>query len=354
LRDVERCRTAALGGHLHVCPTCGYQVPVYNSCRNRHCPACQALAEARWVAAREQVLLPVGHHHVVFTLPAPLRALTQRAPRAVLGLLCAAVNQTLATLAREILHATVGVTAVVHTWTRDLRYHPHVHCLVTAGGLTTNGVHWVERTAYLFPVQRLRARFRARLLAALHRLVARGELPLAPAEWADLERRLPAKNWVVYTEAPFGRSSHVLRYLGRYTHRVAITDSRLRALDGTRVRFVTRDQRCAELSVAEFTARFLQHILPAGLRKIRHYGLYAPGAARRRHTRARELLGDGDRPLESPAPPPLPPPAWDALVRTLGGDDPLRCPQCHAGTPLQRIALPRRAPAPPAPCARPP
>ncbi len=336
-----------------MCPECGYEVPVYNSCRNRHCPTCQSLAEARWLAARREVLLPVGHHHVVFTLPAQLRSLVQRHPRELLGLLCEAVNDTVASLARAHLGATVGVTAVVHTWTRDLRYHPHVHCLVTGGGLSLDGSTWVERTAYLFPVARLRARFHHRVVAGLDRLVARGELPLTQADWHDLQRRLPrAKQWVVYTEAPFGRSDYVLQYLGRYTHRVAITDARLVACQGGLVRFETRDGHHAELTVAAFTARFLQHILPAGFRKIRHYGLYAPGAAARRRAQARALLDARPAPDELP-PPPAPPPTWDALLATLVGHDPLRCPRCRTAR-LLRAPLPQRAPVPPTPRARPP
>ena len=289
-------------------------------------------------------------------MPPQLRTLVQRHPRELLGLLCDAAQQTLATLAHDHLDGTVGVTAVVHTWTRDLRFHPHLHCLVTAGGLRHDGTTWVERTQYLFPVKRLRARFQHYLVAGLDRLVARGKLPLTQAAWRALRRRLPRKKWVVYTEAPFGRSTHVLAYLGRYTHRVAITDARLRTADGARVRFVTRDEKTAQLSYVDFTARFLQHILPAGFRKIRHYGLYAPGAARHRREQARALLGDGDRPADQPAPPPPAPapPTWDALLQTLVGDHPLRCPRCRGTALMLRLPLPLPTPAPPAPCAQSP
>jgi hypothetical protein len=353
-RDVVRCRTAALGGHLHVCPACAYEVPVYNSCRNRHCPQCQSLAEARWLAAREAVLLPVGHHHLVFTLPAQLRSLVQQHPRELLGLLCAAVNETLASLASEHIQATVGITLVVHTWSRELRYHPHVHCLVTAGGLSQGQDSWVERTKFLFPVRQMRARFRARFLAGLDRLVERGAIPLTADRWRSRRLLLPRKNWVVYTEAPFGRSTHVLAYLGRYTHRVAITDARIVSADNERVRFRTRGEQVAELSCAEFTDRFLLHILPSQFRKIRHYGLYAPGAAAHSREQARALIGDGDRLPEPPQPPHSDQTTWVELFQNLSHKDPLRCPRCLGAVRMRRVALPLPSASPPSPRARSP
>jgi len=352
LRDLKRCRTAALGGHLHRCPQCGYEVPLYNSCRNRHCPACQSLAEARWVAAREQVLLPVGHHHLVFTLPAQLRGLVKANSKALFGLLFRAVRDTICSLAAETFKASVGFTAVLHTWTRDLQYHPHLHCVVTAGGLSLDGTRWIDRRNFLLPVEPLRARFRDLILAGIDHLVRRGQIQLSPTAWRDLRTCLP-RTWNFYTEAPFGRSTHVLAYLGRYTHRVAITDARLLDFDGDRVRFRTRDERVAELPPLHFLDRFLLHILPARFRKIRHYGLYAPGPKPRLlREHARSLIPCPDQDPTPPAPPPTAP--WDIILSSLTGMDPFRCPVCSSPTPMLRIPLPPRA-VPPIPHpARPP
>ncbi len=330
LRDLNRCRTAALGGHLYVCQECGAKVPVYNPCGNRHCPNCQALDQARWIEARQEVLLPVGHHHVVFTLPAQLRWLALHHPRQMYGLLFDASADTLTTLAEEVLDARLGVTAVLHTWRRDLGYHPHLHCIVTGGGLSIDASHWVDRQGFLFPVRRMKALFRARVLVHLHKLRKRGALPMDEREWRSLLHSLPSKRkWVVYIEQPFGRSTHVLRYLGRYTHRVAISDARIVATENNLVHFITKDGKVAQLPFDQFVGRFLRHILPAGFRKIRHFGLYAPGNSRQRLDRARQLIGRGD--IDEPVAEAQPEhETWDALLERLTGDDKLRCPQCGA------------------------
>jgi len=343
LRDTAACRTAALSGHLYVCPKCAFEQPHYNSCRNRHCPNCQALEQARWIEAREKRVLPVGHHHVVVTLPAPFRPLARRFPSKVYEAFFAAVDDCFATLARDVLNARLGVTAVLHTWTRELNFHPHLHCVVTAGGLTLDGKRWVERTRYLFPVRRMKALFRARLLARLDALRGAGLLPLTDDEWTKLLRQLPTKSrWVVYIKQPFGRSTHVLRYLGRYTHRIAISDQRLVSVDPTAVTFRTRADHTLTLSPEQFIGRFLQHVLPHGLRKIRHFGLYAPGSNGHLAC-ARRLLGEGDRvhttedatqdSYES---------ALDLFAR-LSDEDPLLCPRCKSAIMEQR-PLPRDPP----------
>lgn len=349
IRDLRRCRTAALGGHLHVCQQCAHEVPVYNSCRNRHCPNCQALDQARWIEAREAVLLPVGHHHVVFTLPSQLRSLALHRPRELYGLLFDAVSATLTELAEQLLGVRLGVTAVLHTWRRDLGHHPHVHCIVTAGGLTLEGSRWVERLRFLLPARRMKAAFRSQVIARLERLQQRGALDLSETDWSALHRSLPAhRQWVVYIEPPFGRSTHVLQYLGRYTHRIAISDARLVALDDRTVSFVTRDSKVAVLPLHHFVGRFLLHVLPAGFRKIRHYGLYAPGAAAQRRDQARQLLGRGDldelRPLPDPGAEPEPEPgeSWDVLTERLTGKDPLQCPSCGARAVLRYVLSPVR------------
>ncbi|MBM4109660.1 MAG: IS91 family transposase [Phycisphaerae bacterium] len=338
LRDVERCRTAALGGHLHHCAECGYEVPVYNACHNRHCPNCQAIEQARWIEAREAVLLPVGHHHVVFTLPAQLRPLARRFPREIYNLLFRAVRETLTLLADEHLGGILGITAVLHTWTRDLSFHPHIHALVTGGALHHDGTRWLPRLGFLFPVERMKAVFRGRVLAALHPL--RSALHLGDAAWRQLLRSLPPKDkWVVYTEPPFGRSSHVLAYLGRYTHRIGISDARLIEANDDVVRFATRDGKTATLTPLEFVSRFLQHVLPSGFHKIRHFGLYAPGTAHKQLAAARALLEPDSTGPTHPEGSVESGETWDALLSRLTGRDVLRCPRCQHGR-LDRYPLP--------------
>ena len=348
LHAIQVCRTAALGGRLYVCDQCGVELPLYNSCRNRHCPGCQALDQARWIEAREERILPVGHHHVVFTLPAELRPLARGAPREIYALLFEAASHTLALLARETLGAQLGVTAVLHTWTRELLFHPHVHCVVTAGGLSKDGERWVDRSRFLFPVARMKAVFRGRVLAGLERLRAESRIALDDAAWAALLLRLPKmRKWVVYIEAPFGRSTHVIRYLGRYTHRVAISDTRLLAYDARGVTFRTRGEDRTTLAPEEFLRRFLLHVLPHGFHKIRHFGLYGGQAVNGRLAAARKLLGDGDRdaaPKDDEEPQdPEDLDGWVALVKRLTGEDPLVCPVCGRGRLAVR-ALPRGPP----------
>ncbi|MCP4659507.1 MAG: IS91 family transposase [bacterium] len=343
LRKLQVCRTPSLGGHLYVCDVCGHEVPLYNSCKDRHCPECQALDQARWIAARSERVLPVGHHHVVFTLPSELRPLARRHPRAMYGVLFEAASKTLRLLAEDVLGARLGVTIVLHTWTRALAFHPHVHCVVTAGGLTLDSERWVVRTGFLFPVARMKAVFRGRVLAALARLREHGKLTLpqdsdVPDEraWDALIRSLPRKKrWVVFIEPPFGRSLYVLKYLGRYTHRVAISNARLVKIDDRGVTFRTRGSERRTLPPLEFIRRFLMHVLPSRFNKIRHFGLYAAAAVRRQLPVARELLGAGDHEQPEPEPADDPPSSlpddWVSLLTLLLGEDPLQCPRCGVG-----------------------
>jgi hypothetical protein len=228
LRAIEHCRTAVLGGHLDECLACGHTEPSYNSCRNRHCPKCQALPQARWIAGRMERLLPVGYFHVVFTLPAELRPIAQRNRRLVFDLLLGAAGRTLLELGRDParLGAELGVTTVLHTWTRELAFHPHAHCIVTGGGLTPDGASWVHsRKHFLFPVHVMGALFRGKVLAALREAHRRSELniasrhgePLDPQAFDQLLSRLRRLNWVAYCKRPFGGPEQVVRYLGRYT-----------------------------------------------------------------------------------------------------------------------------------------
>jgi hypothetical protein len=332
---IERCRTAKLGGHLDICDQCGHERPAYNSCRNRHCPKCQALAQARWIAQRQQRVIPTKYFHVVFTLPEPLRALARASPAEIYDLLFASATRTLLDFGRSRLHAQIGVTAVLHTWTRDLRFHPHVHCIVTAGGLDDEG-HWIPaRSRYLFPVKAMSKVFRGKFLEGLailnraHRLTLDGRCPSLgePLEFAKLKDRLFSQDWVVYAKQPFGGPAQVFAYLGRYTHRVGISNQRLMSFDGHDVCFFTKNGKTCTIDAIEFVRRFLLHVLPAHFVKIRHYGLVAAANVGSKLETARCCLlsaTDDHQPTSEPATPS----SWQALLCGLTGIDLLLCPAC--------------------------
>jgi hypothetical protein len=341
LTAIGSCRTAALGGHVDQCPSCGYERPSYNSCRNRHCPKCQALAQERWIEQRNAQLLDVGHFHLVFTLPSELRPLARLAPRVVYGALFQAVSETLLELGRTHLKANLGATLVLHTWTRDLRLHPHIHAIVTPGGLALDGSRFVpSENNYLFPIWVMGKRLRGKMLAALSDAYAAGELAHVPAfhdprAFPTLVATVAKLNWNVYAKAPFATSKHVVAYLGRYTHRVGIANSRLLEVSPHRVVFRTRGDAVATLTPLAFLARFIQHVLPSRFHKIRHIGLYA---SKTKLEDARNKLGG------APAPSPKPRTAAQ-MIFDLTGTDIRLCPQC--GTALATRKLPRLARAPP-------
>jgi predicted RNA-binding Zn-ribbon protein involved in translation (DUF1610 family) len=281
-----------LGGHIDECSRCGQQAISYHSCRNRHCPKCQSNARDRWLAARSQELLPTGYVHVVFTLPAQLAPLALQNKREVYGLLFRASADTLLQIARDDRHlgAEIGFFSVLHTWDQKLLHHPHVHCVVPAGGLSPDHRRWIAaRPGFFLPVGVLSRVFRGKFVAGLRALHAAGKLTfhgetaaLAPsAAFAAMLRTLFRSDWVVYAKRPFGGAEHVLRYLGAYTHRVAISNHRLVALEDGHVVFRWRDsahknkKRLMRLSVDEFLRRFLLHVLPRGFVRIRHFGLFA-------------------------------------------------------------------------------
>ncbi len=296
LGDLERCRTAALGGHLYRCSQCSAEVPLYNSCLNRHCPTCQGPAQFRWVVQRKERLLPTDYFHVVFTLPGLLRPLVRRYRRLLFDLLFATAADTLLTFGRDPkrLGAEIGFTLVLHTWTRDLRFHPHVHAIVTAGGLDIDGDRWVStRQDYLFPVRALSSLFRGKFLAALIDLFETGALENSghdPKSFRTLTRRLARQKWVVYAKKPFAGPEQIVSYLGLYTHRVALSNSRLLSVSDASITFRTRGEGSCTLPPEEFFRRFLLHVLPAQFVKIRHYGLLAPANVNTRLVRAAELL----------------------------------------------------------------
>jgi hypothetical protein len=336
LTNIAQCRTAALGGHLDVCPRCAYERPAYNSCRDRHCPKCQALAQEEWIAKRREQQLDVGHFHVVFTLPSELRTLAKFAPETVYGALFSAAAETLRELADDRMGATLGTTMVLHTWTRDLRFHPHVHAIVTAGGLTHQTNTWTPVAGkYLFPVQVMGALLRGKMMAALRSHHAKGRFRsfddfADPQGFDALMIRLASKPWNVYAKEPFRKSQHVLDYLGRYTHRVGIANSRLLDVSAERVTFRTKGDAVASLTPVEFLRRLVQHVLPDRFHKIRHYGLYAGGASDKR-ARAHSLL-------HTTAPATAEPLAFAEKLLALTGRDIASCPRC--GTRLEHRPLP--------------
>lgn len=355
LRAIERCRTAALGGELRQCDACGTQRYVYHSCRNRHCPKCQTLAKERWLERRRAELLPVPYYHLVFTLPHELNALAQGNPRALYAMLFAAAAKTLVEFGRNPrwLGGEIAATLVLHTWGQTLGQHLHVHCLVAAGALSAEGAWIPARRGFLFPVRALSIVFRAKFLAALGEALGRTQLALSGTTAALVEPRnrraflaeLRAKPWVVYAKRPFAGPEQVLEYLGRYTHRVAITNERLVSADASAVRFRYKDtahgrqRKTMALEPLEFLRRFALHVLPTGFNRIRHYGLLA-------NRNKRALLARARAALDVPASTPVPVESVAAFWRRITGIDIARCPHCHSGT-LRVVATLPPPPRPP-------
>jgi hypothetical protein len=341
LTDIGQCRTAALGGHVDHCPSCGYEHPSYNSCRNRHCPKCQALAQEKWIAERSERLLDVGHFHVVFTLPSELRLLAKLAPREIFDILFHAAAATLLELGKSRLEAMLGATLVLHTWTRALVFHPHIHAIVTAGGLALDGKTFRQtRGKYLFPVKVMGKLFRGKVLAGLSRAYAanafaRVDLFRDPSAFGALMTKVAKLSWVVYAKAPFADAGHVVSYLGRYTHRVGIANSRLVDVTDRQVVFRTRGDGLKTLHPVDFLARLVQHVLPDGFHKIRHVGLYGSPKLER----ARALLPSKEAPVRRRSR------STHELLVDLTGRDIKLCPHCL--TPLLQRPLPdARAPPP--------
>jgi hypothetical protein len=328
LGAIESCRTAALGGHVYECAHCGARKIVYNSCRNRHCPKCQSLDKERWLEQRCDELLPIPYFHVVFTVPEELNALAVSHPRLLYRLLFRCASETLLEIAADPKHlgARIGVLAVLHTWSQKLTLHPHVHCVATGGGLSINGDWWVgSRPDFFLPVRVLKKLFRGKLLAAIQEAAESGELPSSHLPALD---RLYRKPWVVYCKPPFGSPKQVLAYLARYTHRVAISNSRLVSLEGEEVTFTWKDyaqgQRIREMTLSgeEFLRRFLLHVLPDRFVRIRYYGLMANRHREQALALCREVAPG------APVRPPLTKSDWQSLLRSLTGIDPMKCALC--------------------------
>lgn len=349
MRAIHRCRTAALGGHIDRCSRCGHQAISYNSCRNRHCPKCQAQARQRWLAARDRELLGVPYFHVVFTLPHQLNRLCQQNPSLLYGLLFQSSAATLLEVAADPKHlgAEIGFLSILHTWGQNLQTHPHVHCAIPAGGLSFDRTHWVHpRYPFFLPVKVLSRVFRGKFVSGLRRLYRQKKLRFhgaikvleEPKRFAGFLRTVFRQDWVVYAKPAFGGPQQVLRYLGRYTHRVAISNHRLLAFDGERVTFRWKDyahgnkQRKMTLTATEFLRRFVQHVLPRGFIRIRQYGFLANRCRAAHLALARHFLAVAPRGRE-PCHEVADPPTW-------------RCPHCGAdmqiGSNLTARELARR------------
>lgn len=357
MHAIEQCRTASLGGHIDVCDTCTKERISYNSCRDRHCPKCQGLARERWLDARKAQLLPVRYFHLVFTLPKELNLMLLANPTLGYHCLFQAAAQSVLEIAADPKHMGVkaGLMSVLHTWGQNLMYHPHLHCIVPGGGLPISQDKWIHsRAKFFLPVKVLGALFRGKFLALLKKAFNKGQLKF-PGELTCLADHslfnkwlspLYNKSWVVYAKRPFGGPKQVLEYLGRYTHRVAIANHRIKSLKGGKVSFQWRDykdegkQKLMTLKAEEFIRRFLLHILPKGFCKIRYYGFLAPRNRKSEFAKIQKLLNVS--PLSTPIL------SWQELLFARTGIDPNKCPSCETGQMIpQQILKPQRLRAPP-------
>jgi hypothetical protein len=353
MQAIEACRTPLLGGVVEWCDQCQYAHIRFRSCRNRHCPKCQGAARAQWLAQRTAELLPTEYFHVVFTLPAPIAAIAFYNQEAVYHMLFRIVAETLLSITADPQRLGVesGFFAILHTWGQNLHFHPHLHCVVPGGGLSPDHDRWIAgRPKFLLPVKVLSARFRRLLLQALAKAHAEGELhffgdllPLCdPIAFARYLAPLEHKKWVVYAKPPFGGPQHVLEYLGRYTHRVAISNRRLLALENGQVSFAWKDYRDAGKSkvmtvpAGEFIRRFLQHVVPPGLQRIRYYGFLANCHRKAKLTLCRQLLATACSQL-------LPQPAdCRDLLTALTSNNLRLCPQCGKAILIRMQFFPPR------------
>ena len=344
MNAVERCRTAALGGHVERCDACARPRVSYNSCRNRHCPKCQSLARAQWLEDRQAELIPVEYFHVVFTLPEPIAAIAYQNKKVLYNILFQATAETLLTIAADPKHlgADIGLIAILHTWGQTLQHHPHLHCVVPGGGRAPDGSRWIScRPGFFLPVRILSRLFRRLFLERLAQAFDADQLkffaalePLADSRvFTQLLADAKKTEWVVYAQAPFGGPKQVLEYLGRYTHRVAISNHRLVDMVDDTVAFRWKDyrkdaaQRLMRLDAAEFVRRFLLHVLPKGLQRIRHYGFLSNRSRDTQLAECRRLLS---------APPPAAPrsdeqPDYRDRFERITGQSLRQCPHCAVG-----------------------
>jgi len=356
---IEKCRTSALGGHVDECDVCGYQRISYNSCRNRHCPKCQSLTREEWLLARKEDLLPVSYFHVVLTIPDVLNQIALVNQRVIYNILFKAGSETLLVLGKDPTHlgADIGFIAVLHTWGQNLIDHPHLHCIATGGGLSEDGVEWMlpkkttKKRDFFVHVNVISALFKGKFLSYLKQAYKDGDLkfegeikPLGTKQaFQQLLDKLYDMKWVTYCKKPFGGAEQVLEYLGRYTHRVAISNSRIVKLEDAKVTFRWRDYRDGNktklmtLDVFEFIRRFLLHILPKGFFKIRYYGILASRNSKTKLARCKEIL-DVDSSQEQDT---TRSKSWEDLLFELTGIDPRICPECKKGRMICKDIIPR-------------
>jgi hypothetical protein len=344
VRDLLACRTAKLGGHLQRCDECGHEQPQYNSCRNRHCPKCQTLDQALWGEAESRHLLPVAYFHQVFTLPPALHPYFRRHPRETYGLLFAAAAEALLRVARRRLGAVPGFIAVLHTWSQTLNFHPHIHLIVTGGGLSLDHERWIaSRPNFFLPVRELSKVFRGKLLSFLSQALDSGHFRLDPTVGHRLLRQAAATDWNVYCKPPAAGPEQVLRYLGRYTHRIALGNERLVAFQGGQVTLRYKDRahgnrrRNLTLGGSELVRRFLLHVVPHRFVRVRHFGTLANNIRSARLATIRRLL---DAPTQ-PEPQGKSRESREDILGRLTGSDPTLCPVCRRGRLHVVADLPR-------------
>jgi hypothetical protein len=343
MHAIEVCRTAVLGGHKDQCDHCGHVEISYNSCRNRHCPKCQTLQKEKWIEARSEDLLPIAYFHVVFTLPSELNPLVSMNRKVLYDLLFRSVSETLAKLASHPKHlgATVGVIGILHTWGQNLMDHPHLHCIVTGGGLSSDGTWKLCRRGFFLPVRVMSALFRGKFLDLLKDHFKQNDLVFPnrlghlkdPADFETFRKNLYRKKWVVYCKPPFDGVKGVLQYLGRYTHRIAISNHRLLNLRNGEVSFLWRDyadhnrQKTMTLKANEFIRRFLLHVLPSRYVRIRHFGLLANRKRQNTIALCRKILGD----VKTATQPTTKKETWQEQLFRICGIDVTLCPVCQKG-----------------------
>jgi hypothetical protein len=342
MRAIEVCRTAVLGGHKDKCDNCGHMAISYNSCRNRHCPQCQTLQKEKWIEARNEDLLPIEYFHVVFTIPSELNHLVSMNQKVMYDLLFRSSSETLTELANDPKHlgAKIGIIGILHTWGQNLMDHPHVHCIVTGGGI--NGERWVScRKGFFIPVRVMSALFRGKFLSHLNNHFKRGELAFPgsishlkeQATFASFRNQLYQKKWVVYCKPPFDGAKGVLQYLGRYTHRIAISNNRIIAVRDGNVSFLWRDyadgnrQKTMLLQTSEFIRRFLLHVLPARFVRIRHFGLLANRNRKDNIVLCRKILGVCKTAIKEKGMKET----WQEQLFRICGIDVTTCPVCQKG-----------------------
>jgi hypothetical protein len=347
MHAIEICRTSALGGHIDQCEVCNHIRISYNSCRNRHCPKCQFLKKEKWLEARKAELLPIPYFHVVFTIPEECNPLALRNQKIVYSILFKVASQTLLECAKRRLGVEIGLSGILHTWGQNILDHPHTHFIVTGGGLSSRGWKSAKRR-FLLPVKVLSRLFRGKFLFFLKRAYERdklmfpGTIAVMKDQFKTFLSGLYAREWVVYCKPPFHGPEMVLEYLGRYTHRIAITNHRILSIEHGKVAFSWKDyadgnkKKTMTLDASEFIRRFLLHILPEGFVKIRHYGLLGSRNKRGNLARCREMFKTTAKTVEKES--------WEELLFKLTGIDIMECPLCHGRMRRKEMLLPERGP----------